>query len=413
MLNFEKVTKELEEINKILDLNAGVIKRLKTPERVVEINYPVKMDNGDIKFFKGLRVHHSSALGPVKGGTRLHPEVNIEEVKCLAFLMSIKNSLSGIPAGGAKGAIICDPMKLSKSELSRVSRGYIKYMGKNLFGSNIDIPGPDMGCTQEVMSWMLDELELLKGFHDPAAIAGKKVVLGGSKGRINSTALGAVKSGLEALEKLDMNIEGLNVVIQGFGNLGWNAAKILFELNANIIAISDITGALYNQKGIDPIDLKEYIDQGNKLADYPKAKIIDPDKMLETKCDILLLAAIQNVINEKNADNINANIIIEGANSPVTIEAESILLDKEIFIVPDILANSGGAIVSYFEKVQDNYEFFWEIEKIEKKLNSIIVENFDKVYKISSKYNITMRMACWFVAVEKLNRAIIYRGKLL
>jgi len=412
MLSYEKIVSKLDEIKDVLDLNQDALERLKIPERIVEINYPIKMDNGDIKFFKGIRVHHSNPLGPVKGGTRLHPEVDIDEVKSLSFFMSIKNSLAGIPAGGAKGAIICDPMELSKSELKRVVKGYVRYMGAKVFGSKRDIPGPDMGCNQEVMSWMLDELELLKGYHDPASIASKRISIGGSKGRDTSTSQGVVTSCLKTLEKLDDNIEDKDIIIQGFGNLGFNAADIFNELNANIIAISDISGAVYNENGIDPVDLKNHMDKGNKLVNYSKAKKVDPDKMLEMQCDILLLAAVQNVVTKNNADKIKADILLEGANGPVTIDAEPILLGNDVFIVPDILANSGGAIVSYFEKVQNNYDFFWDYKTIQDNLNKIIKENFDKVYEMSLKNNITMRMACWSMAVERLNDAIVCRGRI-
>lgn len=406
---YEVALQELHHVAELMHLNDEVIGYLSTPQRILTVSIPVRMDNGSLKFFTGYRAQHNSALGPVKGGTRFHKDETLDDVKALSFWMTIKNALSNIPAGGAKGGIEVDPATLSKTELERLCRAYVKAVFPML-GPKVDIPGPDVGTPQQVMAWLMDEYENLSQRHEPATFAGKPPVLGGSLGRDRATGRGLVYSVAEALRKMDTALEGKTVAIQGFGNLGSHAATFFTEAGAKVIAIVDVKGGAYNPKGIDVQAAFRQVTDTGSIAGLTNTDAIGNQELLEMKCDILVPAALQNQITETNATRIQARFVAEGANGPVTPAAEKIMIDNGIFVLPDIVANSGGAIVAYFELVQDLQSYFWTEGEVFQRLEKIMVNTCSNVYEISKTKNVTMRTAAWMTALNKIILAMQLRG---
>jgi len=406
---WEMTLKRLDDTMTVLNLKPGIIKYLKEPRKIVEISVPVKMDNGDIDIFKGYRVQHNTNRGPAKGGIRYHQDVTLDEMKALAMLMTWKCSLVGIPFGGAKGGVVVNPTMLSERELENLTRRYI-YELIPLIGPEKDIPAPDVGTNAKVMAWIMDTYSMAKGYVVPGAVTGKPIELGGSQGREEATSRGAVYTILAALKVLKIDSSSLTTVIQGFGNVGSNAAKILYDLGFKIIAVSDVTGTIRNDKGIDPYKLDEHIKKNKTITGFSRAEEMEPSELFKIKCDVLFPAALENQITEENAAYINAKILAEGANAPVTPQADPILKDKGIFLVPDILCNSGGVTVSYFEWVQGNLAYFWSKRKVNLQLRDIMEKAFHETYNFSVDKKLDMRKAAMALAVNKVACAMKLRG---
>ncbi|MCL6087878.1 MAG: Glu/Leu/Phe/Val dehydrogenase [Actinobacteria bacterium] len=405
---WEMTLSRLDSTISVLDLKPGVIKYLREPRRVLEVAVPVKMDSGDIDIFKGYRVQHNTNRGPAKGGIRYHQDVTLDEIKALAMLMTWKCSLVNIPFGGAKGGVVVDPGRISKKELENLTRRYT-YEIINFIGPEKDIPAPDVGTNAQVMAWIMDTYSMAKGYMVPGVVTGKPIELGGSQGREEATSRGVVYTLLSALKVLGIDATNLTVAVQGFGNVGSHAAKILYDLGFKIIALCDVTGAIYNKKGIDPYKLSDFIKTGS-LVNYPEAEKFDPTKFFETKCDIIIPAALENQITAENAPSVKARIIAEAANAPTTPDADPILKDSNIFVIPDILCNSGGVTVSYFEWVQGNDAYFWSKRKVNLQLRDIMENAFYEVYDFSIKRKLDMRSSALALAVSRVAEAMKLRG---
>jgi len=399
----------LDRIMEMLSLSEGIRKYLREPRKTIEVAVPVKMDNGSIEIFKGYRVQHNTNRGPGKGGIRYHQDVNLDEVKALAMLMTWKCAVVGIPFGGAKGGVVVDPNRLSQTEVERITRRYIYEIIENI-GPEKDIPAPDVGTNSKVMAWIMDTYSMGKGYSVPGVVTGKPISLGGSLGREDATSRGCVYTILSTLKVLKIEKHTLDIVIQGFGNVGSNAAKILFDLGHKIIAVSDITGALFSKKGVDPYRLSEYISKGKTLSSYPDAEHMEGSKIFETECDVLIPAALENQITGANAPKIKAKIIAEGANGPTTPDADSILNENKIFIIPDILCNAGGVTVSYFEWVQGNLAYFWGKREVNLKLRDIMEKAFYDVYECCITKKVDMRTAASLLGVSRVAEAVMLRG---
>ena len=399
----------LERIMDMLSLSEGIKKYLKEPRKIVEVTVPVKMDNNTIELFKGFRVQHNTNRGPGKGGIRYHQDVNLDEVKALAMLMTWKCAVVGIPFGGAKGGVIVDPTKLSQGELERITRRYIYEIIENI-GPEKDIPAPDVGTNSKVMAWIMDTYSMGKGYSVPGVVTGKPISLGGSQGREDATSRGCVYTILSTLKVLKIEKHTLDVVIQGFGNVGSNAAKILFDLGHKIIAVSDVSGGLFNKKGIDPYKLSEFVASGRSLSEYSEAENIEGEKIFGIECDILIPAALENQITGDNASMIKTKVIAEGANGPITPEADKILNENKIFIIPDILCNAGGVTVSYFEWVQGNLAYFWGKREVNLKLRDIMEKAFYDVYNCHQSKKVDMRTAASLIGVSRVAEAVELRG---
>lgn len=405
----ENCKTRLEEVQSSLDLNPKEIFILKNPKKVVTTNFSVKMDNGETKLVSAYRVQYNEALGPTKGGIRFHQDVNMEEVSELAFLMSLKNSLAGLPYGGAKGGVRIDPKQLSQGEIERVARGYVRAMHEVL-GEKKDIPAPDINTNSQVMAWMLDEYEKILGEKALGTITGKPLELGGSKGRDKSTARGGFFIIQEEYKNKDK--PQINVAIQGFGNAGSNIAKMLYEEGYKVVAVSDSSSGLYDEKGLDVDKLIEERQRGNKFKDLKDYEKISNEGLLKLNVNLLIPSALGGVINEKNALEIKAKKILELANSPITPQAEKILLKNKISIVPDILANAGGVIVSYFEWVQNLQNYYWTEGKVDENLKEKIQTAYRKTLEESKNKKIDLRSASYSIGINRILKAERLRGRL-
>ncbi|KRF43839.1 Glu/Leu/Phe/Val family dehydrogenase [Paenibacillus sp. Soil787] len=381
---------------------------LKEPLRLLTVRIPAKMDDGSVKVFTGYRAQHNDAVGPTKGGIRFHPGVTEDEVKALSMWMTIKCGIADLPYGGGKGGIQCDPRTLSFGELERLSRGYVRAISQ-LVGPTKDIPAPDVFTNSQIMAWMMDEYSRIREFDSPGFITGKPLVLGGSIGRESSTAMGVVLLLREAAHVAGIPIEGARVIIQGFGNAGSFLAQFLHEAGAKVVGISDALGALYDPEGLDVQYLLDRRDSFGTVTNlFPNA--ISNQELLIQDCDILVPAAIENQITEDNAADIKAKILVEAANGPTTLKATEILTNKGVLIVPDVLASSGGVIVSYFEWVQNNQGYYWNEEEVNEKLQQILKKSFNNVYQLSLQKQIDMRLAAYIVGLKRMVEAIKWRG---
>ncbi len=408
---FEMAKKQIDIVAEVMDLDPNILKFLKRVERSLIVSIPIMMDDGTLKVFEGYRVHHSTIRGPGKGGLRYSLGVNLDEVKALATWMTWKSSLLNLPLGGAKGGICVDPFKLSKKELEKLTRRFTAEI-INIIGPDIDIPAPDVNTNAQIMAWIMDTYSMQKGRTIPGVVTGKPIEIGGSVGRANATGMGLYFVLQALVEKLKLDLKSLKIVVQGFGNVGGTIADLLYKHGCKVIAVSDISTGIYCEDGLDVEKLLEWAEQGNLLKDNKndKYKLISNDELLTLKCDVLIPAAIENQITEKNAEKIDCKIVLEGANGPTTPEADKILLKKEIYVVPDILANSGGVCVSYFEYVQDINSYFWKLDRINEELKGIIIEAFEETYKISKARNISLRTAAYIIAVSRVAKAIELRG---
>lgn len=407
---FASMLERFRFASEILKLDEGMFKYLSTPEKVVIVAIPVVMDDGRIEVFDGYRVIHYSILGPSKGGIRYAEDVHLDEVKALAAWMTWKCACVNVPFGGAKGGVRVDPSKLSQNELERLTRRYTSNM-IDVFGPDKDIPAPDMNTNEQTMAWIMDTYSMKSKKNETAVVTGKPIILGGSRGRKEATGRGVITSALAAMSKLRISAGDATVVVQGFGNVGSVSAKLIYEQGAKVIAISDVSGGYYNKNGIDIPEALLYAEQNNRsLEGFKGAELISNKEILELECDVLIPAAKEDQINKNNAANIKAKIIAEGANGPVTANADSILEDNGIMVVPDILANAGGVTVSYFEWVQDRHGYFWTEERVNRRLNRMMREAFDNLFMVSEKYSITLRQAAYVYAIDKVATTLKLRG---
>jgi glutamate dehydrogenase (NAD(P)+) len=408
---FDNVKKQLEKIRKILNFNDAEMQLLLSPKRILQFNFPVQMDEGTVRRFNGFRVQYNDARGPFKGGIRFHPKVDLGEVKSLSFWMAIKCAVADIPYGGAKGGVEVDPKQLSSSELERLSRAYIKEIHGSV-GPAKDIPAPDVYTNPQVMAWMLDEFEKIKGEHQPGFITGKPVELGGSRGRGIATSQGGAYVLREFSKIKDMSPESTTVAVQGFGNVGSFMAKILDNWGYNVVAVSDSNGGIHNKDGLNLHALFEHKKHEGTVQGFKGAKDITNEELLGLEVDVLVPAALENQVTKENADDIKANIILELANGPLTPDADSILEKKKITVIPDILANAGGVTVSYFEWVQNLTGYYWTEEEVLEKLEKIMVRAFVDVLETSEKYSINFRNAAYVLAINRILAAERSRGSL-
>lgn len=405
---FDNVKNQLQKIKKIVNLSDKEVELLLTPKKIIEKEFSVKLDKGEKKF-KGYRVQFNDARGPTKGGLRYHPKVDLGEVKSLAFWMALKCAVVDIPFGGGKGGVEVNPKELSQKELENLSRAFIRAIHEDI-GPAKDIPAPDVYTNAQIMAWMLDEYEKIKGKHSPGVITGKPLELGGSKGRNIATAQGGAFVLREYMKLKEMQPQNTIVAIQGFGNAGSFMAKILSNWNYKIVAVSDSKGAVYNENGIDINAVLDYKNKNKSVKGF--AKDITNEQLLELEVDVLVPAALENQITQDNAGNIKAKVIVELANGPVTPEADTILEKNNVVVIPDILANAGGVTVSYFEWVQNLYNYYWEEDEVLQKLEKIMVKSFTQVYETANENKTSMRNGAYILAIKRILAAEKLRGNL-
>jgi glutamate dehydrogenase (NAD(P)+) len=411
---FEMAQQQLDEACELLGLDKSTREFLRWPQKEIVVTLPVRMDDGSIKVFKGYRVQYNRALGPTKGGLRWHPDETIDTVRALAAWMTWKTAVVDIPLGGGKGGVTCNPQELSDTEKERLARAFIGAIAKDI-GPTVDVPAPDVYTTPQIMSWMMDEYEKIKGESMPGVITGKPIDIGGSKGRAAATARGGLFIAREAIKARGESLAGKTVAIQGFGNVGGWAGVLFKEAGCKIVGISDISGAYYKMKGFDTDAMFEYVGKHGSLEGYTEEgmKAFDnPMDVLEMSVDILIPAALESQITAENADRIKADVIVELANGPTTPEADVILFKNKKFVVPDFLANSGGVTVSYFEQVQNAYNFYWEEAEVNERLDQKMTAAFKAVYDMYCKYDkkVDMRKAAYMVSIARVARAAKLRG---
>jgi len=408
---YEEALKPLKEAAQLLNIKSSVLEVIANPKRVLAVSLPIRMDNGEIKVFTGFRVQHNDDRGPAKGGIRYHPDVSLDEVKALALWMTMKNAVVGIPYGGGKGGIKCNPKEMSLGELERLTRSYAAAIAC-FVGPDKDIPAPDVGTNSQVMGWFADEYYKITQCLLPGVVTSKPLSVGGSKGREAATGRGVFFTTIEAAEAFEIPLKDARISIQGFGNVARPIAKYLHEIGCKIIAVSDSTSGIYNPDGIDPIKLIEHKKKTSMVKDFPRAQEISTVDPITVDCDILIPAALENQITAKNADKIKAKLIVEGANGPTDPDADKILREKNAVIIPDILANAGGVIVSYFEWVQNRMGYYWSDEEVDEKLKDVMTRAFKDVYEIAKKYNVDMRTSAHLLALNRVVEAMKALGRI-
>ncbi|HEY7194740.1 MAG TPA: Glu/Leu/Phe/Val dehydrogenase [Gemmatimonadales bacterium] len=406
---FEAMMERFDHAAKLINLDRGLYKVLRNPEKQIITSLPIVRDNGEVEVYTGYRVLYNTSRGPAKGGIRFDLNVTLEEVKALAAWMTWKCALVNIPFGGAKGGVVCDPTTMSMAELEKVTRRYTSSIIETL-GPDSDVPAPDVNTNERVMAWIMDTYSMHKRHTVTAVVTGKPVEMGGSLGRREATGRGCMIVTREALTKLGMSLKGARIAVQGFGNVGSIAADLMSKEGATIVAASDKSTALHNPKGLDVQDMLKWAKEHRQLAGYPKGETIQHNELLTVDCDVLVPAATENVITSKNARQIKAKIICEGANGPTSANADKILEDKGIFVIPDILANAGGVTVSYFEWVQDRGGYFWDEETVNRRLETILVRSFGEVMTMASRYKVANRIASYIVAVDRVAAMHRLRG---
>ena len=405
----ESMMKRFDVAAEILGLEEGVYEYLKRPVRQYIVAIPIQMDDGRIEVFEGYRVIHNEVMGPSKGGIRYAPDVNLDEIKALAAWMTWKCAVVGIPFGGAKGGVRCDPAKLTRVELEKITRRYTANL-IDVFGPDKDIPAPDMNTNEQTMAWVLDTFSMHTRRTENAVVTGKPLILGGSLGRREATGRGVMVATLGALDKIGMEARGTRVVVQGFGNVGSVSAQLLEEQGCVIAGISDISGGYSNARGINIQDALAYAERHGSLEGWKGGDLISQQELLELECDVLVPAAREDQITPAVAAKVKARIITEGANGPTMASADPILQDKGILVIPDILANSGGVTVSYFEWVQDRVGYFWSLQRVNRRLERLMRTAFDAVYKSAEEHKVTMRIGAYILAIDKVARTLKVRG---
>jgi glutamate dehydrogenase (NAD(P)+) len=406
---WEMAVSQVQKVAEIIRLDPGITDVLTHCKRELTVNFPVKMDDGKVKVFTGYRVQHNDVRGPCKGGIRYNSSVYLGEVKALAMWMTWKTAIAGLPYGGAKGGVICDPKSMSQGELERMTRRFTSEIGI-IIGPEKDIPAPDVYTNPQTMAWIMDTYSMNKGFSVPGVVTGKPIDIGGSAGRNDATATGCVFTVEEAAKKMGLNLKGATVVVQGYGNAGAIAARLMQDRGAKVIAVSDSRGGAVNQNGIDTLEILRYKEETGSVVDFPGSGRVTNQELLEIPCDILIPAALEGVITGKNAENIKAKIVAEAANGPTTPEADDILHKNGVIVLPDILANAGGVTVSYFEWVQDLMALFWDEDEINVRLRKIMVNAFNEMWKTREAYRCDPRTAAYINALNKVSHAIKLRG---
>ncbi|MFP3984550.1 MAG: Glu/Leu/Phe/Val family dehydrogenase [Candidatus Bathyarchaeia archaeon] len=405
---YEAALRNLDIAAEKLNLDPASHQLLKHPMRIFVANVPVVMDDGSTRVFTGIRVQYNDALGPTKGGIRYHPDITIDEVTALAAWMTWKTAVVGLPLGGGKGGVRCNPKEMSKAELERLTRGYTRAMAKYI-GPHTDVPAPDVYTDAQTMAWIMDEYSQIVGYNAFGVVTGKPVNVGGSLGRNEATSLGLLYTVINAANHVGLELKGAAVAVQGYGNVGYHAAHLLQEQGCKIIAVSDSKGGIYNPEGLNPENLRKHKEKTGSVADYPEGHVISNEQLLELQCDILVPAALENQITKANAAKIKAKIVAEGANGPVTPEADDVLFENNVFVIPDILANAGGVTVSYFEQVQNQMNYYWTEEEVRSKLKTVMDKAFESVVEIVERHNINMRTAAYMLAVKKVADAMLAR----
>lgn len=406
---FANVMKQFDEAASKLNIGPGMVEFLKQPRRALIVTLPIKRDNGKLEVFTGYRVQHSINRGPAKGGIRYHPRVTLDEVMALAAWMTWKCAIVNIPFGGGKGGIACDPTTMSPHELEHLTRRYTAEI-MDIIGPEKDVPAPDVNTNPQIMAWVMDTYSMHARQTATAVVTGKPLEIGGSLGRLEATGRGVLFTAREAARLKGINFEGAGVVIQGFGNVGSMAARLMHEAGCKIIGVSDVYGAVYNPDGLDIPKLVQHVKDARKVPGFPGSETISHDELLFAECDILVPAALENVITEENAGSIRASIVAEGANGPVTPEADKILEQKRILIVPDILCNAGGVTVSYFEWVQNRMGYFWEEDDVNRRLERVMVKAFNDVAAMAAEHKVNMRIAAFMVAIKRVLDVTLMRG---
>ncbi|MCP8304467.1 MAG: Glu/Leu/Phe/Val dehydrogenase [archaeon] len=408
---FEVAQKQLEDCAKIMNLDPSIYRILRVPMREIHVSLPLRMDGGSIQIFEGFRVQYNDTLGPTKGGIRFHPDETIDTVRALAAWMTWKCSLLDLPLGGAKGGVICNPKEMSLGELERLSRAYIDAIWQ-FIGPDKDIPAPDVYTDAQIMVWMMDEYSKFLGKNQFGVITGKPPILGGSAGRDDATARGGMYAIREAAKELGIDLKRATFAIQGYGNAGYNAARLIKTFfGGKVIAVSDSKGGILSKEGLDPEKVLEHKTKTRSVINFPNTEMISNEDLLELEVDVLLPSALENVITEKNAKNIKAKIVAELANGPTTPEADYVLYKNGIHVIPDFLCNAGGVTVSYFEMVQNFYMYYWDDKEVHERLNRKMTTAYHSVLDTSKEYNINMRQAAYVVAVRRVAEAMKLRGR--
>ncbi len=406
---FDMAQAQFERAAYQLNLSEGIYEVIRHPKRELSVNFPVKLDDGTVRIFTGHRVHHSTVRGPSKGGIRYHPEVTIEEVRALAMWMTWKTAVMNIPFGGAAGGVACDPNKLSANVLEHLTRRYATEI-EVLISPEGDIPAPDNGTNEQIMAWIMDTYSMHKGYSAPAVVTGKPVEIGGSEGRSESTGIGMTVCTVEAMKRHHVPVQGATAAVQGFGHVGRTTSKYLSEAGVKIIAVSDSQGGVYHSTGLDIEKLSEHKKHSGYVKGFPDSEAIANAELLELKCDVLAPCAYEMQITRENAPHVKAHIIAEGANGPTTPEADDILNQNGVFVIPDILCNAAGVTVSYFEWVQDLQNFFWGQEEIIQKVKQMMLRAFNEVHALCTQQQVDMRTAAQMVAVRRVSDALVTRG---
>ena len=407
---FEIAQKQIKSACDKLNTDPAVYEILKNPMRVLEVSFPVKLDDGTIKIFTGYRSQHNNAVGPFKGGLRFHPAVTKDEVKALSTWMTFKCSVAGIPYGGGKGGMAIDPKKYSKAELERISRGFAEAISP-LIGEKVDIPAPDVNTNGQIMSWMVDSYEKIVGHSAKGVFTGKPLEFGGSLARTEATGYGVHLAAKKALDKLNIDVKGATYAVQGFGNVGYYTAYYAYKDGAKIVAFSNTDVAIYNENGIDmEAIIKDYEENGRIVENKGYGKDFTNEELLELEVDVLAPCALENQITSENADRIKAKVITEGANGPTTPEADEILYKKGIVVIPDILANAGGVVVSYFEWVQNLQGYYWSFDEVQKKEDTVLSNAFEDVWSIADEFKVDLRNAAYMSSIRRIEKAMKFRG---
>jgi glutamate dehydrogenase (NAD(P)+) len=400
---------QFEQAAARINLDPNLWQRFVAPKRALMVSVPIRMEDGSVRVFLGYRVHHDNTLGPSKGGVRYHPDVNLGEICALAMWMTWKCALVGLPFGGAKGGIRCDPLAMSRTELQRLTRRYTAEIIQ-ILGPDVDVPAPDLGTNEQTMAWMMDTYSVFKGYAVPGVVTGKPIAIGGSQGRSEATGRGLVYTVLEAMKHLGTQPQGQRAVVQGFGNVGSSTAKALVEVGCRVIAISDVDGGIVNDRGVDIAAAIAHVQQHRSLAGFRGGEPISNSELLELPCDVVVPAALAGQITTANAERLRCRMVAEGANGPTLLEADPMLQDRGIFVIPDILANAGGVTVSYFEWVQGLQQLFWKEREVFDRLREVMTTAFARVLAIAQEHKVDMRTAALMIGIEKISKAQLARG---
>lgn len=406
---FQSYLEMVDRVGALLGYSESTLRPLRAPKRSIIVSIPIEMDDGRVEVFTGYRVQYDTIRGPAKGGIRYHPDVTLDEVRALAAWMSVKCAVVDIPFGGAKGGVAVDPARLSHRELERLTRRYTAEIF-DIIGPDKDIPAPDLGTNPQIMAWVMDTISMKRGYVEPGTVTGKPVPLGGSRGREEATARGLLYTVRQAFRVRGMELAGARVAVQGYGNVGWHAARLLHEAGARVIAVSDVRGGILNTDGLDPAAVQRHLESHGSVTGFPGAASMTNAELLTLECDLLVPAAIEQQITTENAGRIRARVIAEGANGPTTPEADAILRDRGIFIIPDILCNAGGVVVSYFEWVQDRYGYFWKEQEVRERLEEKMSQAFHDVLTVADRHQVDTRTAAYALGVDRIAEARRLRG---